>query len=265
MLSQSHIDDFFTQGFIVVDLGLDLQLVEGIIQDTRALYPEQMNGRYHHGTRIQDAWKSSAHVKALAQMPSVLETLRLLYLRTPLPFQTLNYPVGTEQPIHSDTIHFNSFPNNFMCGVWVALEQVDADNGPVVCCSGSHRLPEYNMLDAAGTGTGYENYPQYEQFIAGIVREQNLEPCPILLQKGQALIWHGNLLHGGGIQLDKTRSRHSQLTHYFFSGCQYYTPMLSTPERIRWRDPVWVGEEHSSKKQKPTGRLQKIWSRAFKA
>ncbi len=264
MSSQQRIDDFFFRGFIVIDLGLDEQLVEGIIQDTLALYPDKVNGQYHHGTRIQDAWKSSGHVKSLAMHPFVLETLESLFLRKPLPFQTLNYPVGTEQPMHSDTIHFNSFPNNFMCGVWVALEQVDANNGPVECCSGSHRLPEYNMLDA-GSGTGYENYRHYEQFIAGIVREKNLESQPILLKKGQALIWHGNLLHAGGIQLDKSRTRHSQLTHYFFSGCQYYTPMSSTPEQIIWRDPLWVGQENISKNSRTKTRLQRLWSETFKA
>jgi len=264
MPSQARIDDFFSRGYIVIDLGLDDQLVKGIIHDTLALYPDKVNGQYHHGTRIQDAWKTSGHVKTLALLPYILETLESLYLRKPLPFQTLNYPVGTEQPMHSDTIHFNSFPNNFMCGVWIALEQVDAENGPVVCCSGSHLLPEYNMLDA-GSGTGYENYPQYEQFIDKIVHEQNLEPQPVLLQKGQALVWHGNLLHGGGIQLDKTRSRHSQLTHYFFSGCQYYTPMSSTPEQISWREPVWVGQENIPKKSRTKARLQKLWSGTFKA
>jgi len=32
----------------------------------------------------------------------------------------------------------------------------------------------------------------------------------------------------------------SQVTHVFFEGCKYYTPMLSEGEEIRWRNPAWI-------------------------
>ena len=32
-------------------------------------------------------------------------------------------------------------PEGFMCGVWVALEDMDMDNGPLVYYPGSHQLP----------------------------------------------------------------------------------------------------------------------------
>jgi hypothetical protein len=54
------------------------------------------------------------------------------------------------------------------------------------------------------------------------------------------VIWAANLLHGGSLQRNKQRSRHSQVTHYFFEGCKYYTPILSTRDQITWRDPQWI-------------------------
>ena len=48
-----------------------------------------------------------------------------------------------------------------------------------------------------------------------------------LARKGQALIWAANLLHGGSPQTDPTRTRWSQVTHYFFDDCIYYTPAFS--------------------------------------
>jgi hypothetical protein len=56
----------------------------------------------------------------------------------------------------------------------------------------------------------------------------------------QAILWASNLLHGGAPQADRSRSRHSQVTHVFFEGCRYYTPMLSDSERTHWRDPTWI-------------------------
>ena len=32
-------------------------------------------------------------------------------------------------------------PEGFMCGVWVALEDMDMENGPLVYYPGSHKLP----------------------------------------------------------------------------------------------------------------------------
>lgn len=46
-------------------------------------------------------------------------------------------------------------------------------------------------------------------------------------KKGQALIWSANLLHGGCPHIDKNHTRWSQVTHYYFEDCIYYTPAFS--------------------------------------
>jgi hypothetical protein len=81
--------------------------------------------------RVQDAWRFDENIRSLAANPAVMAMLAALYGRTPIPFQTLNFPVGTQQSMHSDHLHFNSVPDRFMCGVWVALEDIDEDNGPL--------------------------------------------------------------------------------------------------------------------------------------
>ena len=67
-----------------------------------------------------------------------------------------------------------------------------------------------------------------------------LEPAYGEINRGEALIWHANLLHGGAPTRVPGRSRHSQVTHYFFEGCRYYTPMESTPRFKAWRTPLWI-------------------------
>ena len=59
-------------------------------------------------------------------------------------------------------------------------------------------------------------------------------------RKGQALIWTANLHHGGSPQADKAKTRHSQVTHYMFKGCAYWTPLQSNPfaGRIAYRDGI---------------------------
>jgi hypothetical protein len=85
-----------------------------------------------------------------------------------------------------------------------------------------------------------DEYPKYEQYIRELIEREGLEPEYGTIKKGQALVWASNLLHGGAPQRDPERTRHSQVTHYFFKDCKYYTPMLTTDTETFWRDPAWV-------------------------
>jgi hypothetical protein len=237
---------FEQDGYLVLDeTGCPPEVIDGILEDLDELYEgegRRESGVFYSERRIQDAWRSSADVRALALSTYVQDILAGLYGRKPLPFQTLNFPFGSEQAVHSDTIHFNSDPPGFMCGVWVALEDIDMDNGPLVYYPGSHRLPELTMKDV-GAESRYADYPQYERFVADEIERRGLEPAYGTIRKGQALIWSANLLHGGLPQRDPARTRHSQVTHFFFEGCRYYTPMLSGEGHVESRNPVWISEE----------------------
>jgi ectoine hydroxylase-related dioxygenase (phytanoyl-CoA dioxygenase family) len=178
-------------------------------------------------------------VREVAVSSAVLSALKQLFGREPLPFQTLNFPVGTRQRSHSDTIHFNSIPRGFMAGVWVALEDIDRANGPLQYYPGSHKLPEYSMQDF-NLKTGYSNYHKYEECIDRLIRDNGLVAEFGLVKRGEAIIWHPNLLHGGAEQLDPRRTRHSQVTHYFFSDCEYVTPMEGSREQPAYREPLWI-------------------------
>lgn len=210
-------------GYVVFDF--PAEAFDRHAADVRALFA---SGELVRHGRIQDAWRSSDAVRTLAVHPEVLLLLRLLYRREPIPFQTLNFPAGTEQATHSDTIHFHCVPHRFMCGVWVALEDIDDQNGPLHVYPGSHKLPVWDMHDV-GLPSGRESYHAYEEAIRAVASEIGLPKKQVHLQKGQALIWAANLLHGGEPILDKKRTRMSQVTHYYFSGCLYYTPMHSDP------------------------------------
>ena len=132
-----------------------------------------------------------------------------------------------------------------MAGVWVALEDIDSDNGPLIYYPGSHSLPIFTN-EQLGLNPDYDggkpssHYNSFGTAWEQIVDALNLKPLEFHAKKGQALIWAANLLHGGAAQKDKNRTRYSQVTHYFFEGCTYYTPLLSVPllGPILYRDVV---------------------------
>jgi hypothetical protein len=196
--------------------------------------------RGNDGLRIQDAHKFNPDVQRLAANQQVLDLLSTLYGRRAWPFQTLNFPVGTQQHIHSDSLHFSSVPERFMCGVWVALEDVGPGQGPLIYYPGSHRWPIYTNEHIGLFRVGDMGPPSqapFEPLWRELVRVNKVEASQFHAKKGQALIWAANLVHGGARQTDSSLTRWSQVTHYFFDDCVYYSPMESDPfyGRIRYR------------------------------
>lgn len=187
-------------------------------------------GVFHAHGRIQDAWLTDADVQAIAANRQVLDLLGRLYGRPAFPFQTLNFRAGTQQALHTDAVHFSSIPPRFMCGVWVAMEDIMPDSGPLHYVPGSHRWPimDNALIGRKGFGQRLESAQlPYQHVWDTMMDTSGTRPETFLARKGQALIWCANLLHGGSPQNDPALSRWSQVTHYYFDDCIYYTPALS--------------------------------------
>jgi len=206
--------------------------------------------RLNDGLRIQDAWKFDEDVLSISRNQRILDLLQKLYGRRAFPFQSLNFPVGTQQHYHSDIVHFSSMPERFMCGVWVALEDISEEAGPLIYYPGSHKWPIFTNDQVTGKppeGDEIVTQGAYEPVWQELVRLHSAEPETFLAKKGQAVLWAANLLHGGSRQNSPDATRWSQVTHYYFDGCSYFTPVRSHPmkRRFAFRKPIDIatGEE----------------------
>lgn len=209
---------------------------------------KKINKKKPTSIRFQDAWlnKKLLNVKKIATELEILNCLSYLFGREPFPFQTLNFPYGTRQHFHSDAVHFNSLPNGFMCGVWVAMEDIQEDSGPLVYYPYSHRTPYISSKSLGITKEIIEkaSYPQllFEKYWEDLVENLHLKQEKFIPKKGELIIWHANLIHGGGKVIQNKLTRWSQVTHYFFKNCAYYTPLFDTMNQDlnnerKWRTP----------------------------
>ncbi len=239
----SNVKAYFEKyGYIVVHLAKRNQIFESIktrLESDLAEGGLKLNPKFFHyneSPRVIEFWKKCEAVKQLAKDPEVLTLLRLLYGLTPVPFSTINFRQSTEQPLHSDYIHFASMPDGHLAAVWVALEDIGIDQGPLQVVPQSQTMPYLtNKIIGLTLPKSAEqiklNYTLYEQYLERKIREAGMPTIPVTMKKGDALVWSANLAHGGAAQKDKTLTRFSQVTHYHFRESEFiYNPLFSSPE-----------------------------------
>ena len=253
---------FHEMGYIVLDLELTDEFLKRIIDEMYSAVNRDTVTKqaefytYSDSPRIFEEWRNSDAIRELCLNKKLIDTLEFLYAKEALPFSTINFIKGSNQPLHSDAIHFHTIPQLWMSGVWVALEDTTLENGTLNIVPGSHRWPvfDYDSLklphpDSIQDGEK-ENYRIYEEFVRKLVDANNAQIVPVPLRKGQALIWAANLLHGGMQIVDKNSTRLTQAIHYFYKDCtKYYHPMFSKPYEGIYADK-WCNEQTNIKTYK---------------
>ena len=116
-----------------------------------------------------------------------------------------------------------------MCGVWVALEDISDDAGPLELYEKSHTL-SFNISDEIKQKphlTFEEKEQIYQKIWNQEIKQKKLKRKIFIAKKGECVIWLANLLHGGSKQNNPNLTRWSQVTHYYFENCDYISPALS--------------------------------------
>jgi len=242
---RSILIDYHENGYVVVDLELTdefiNELMVGINQELDRLKTQDDGYHYSNSPRIFEAWKTNKNVLSLAKHPKLISTLELLYGRKPIPFQTINFLKGSNQPLHQDSIHFYTQPERWMVGTWTALQDMTNECGPLSLVPGSHKWPHYNFqnlnLPVVEYGNQFDNYAEYEEFLVQLLEATKLNRKSWLGKRGEALIWASNLLHGGAPITNQDSTRYAQATHFYFEGCNhYYSPMFSDTKNGRYSE-----------------------------
>jgi|SRR5262245_20152831 len=151
-----------------------------------------------------------------------LDVQKAMFLASPCVYTSLFYERGSAQSIHRDTPYFSTRPEYFYLGVWVALEDTDDGNGPLQIMRGGHALPELDREALARKRfrdlssippSSEELWNDYQAAIRSQCEAHGLFVEDIKVRKGDTVIWHPQLPHGGGPINDLRRSRFSIVMH----------------------------------------------------
>jgi len=232
-------------GYIILKNAINAQTLDDVwaayeksIQNgTITLQPEKICEEDPHPGRYLDPHMKVPEICNVMRHPEILRWIQLLMDRTPAPFQTITCHKGSQQGEHSDSIHMTTYPLGYLTAAWIAFEDIHPDCGPLVYYPGSHRWPyifskDVGISEKEFQEKGYAIYHErYEPKIKELIEKYKIPPHYFHAEKGDVLIWHANLVHGGSPRKNPLLSRHALVCHYFVEGAVCYHDLASLPSR----------------------------------
>ncbi len=162
--------------------------------------------------------------------------LQELFSGPALAFQSLHFEVGSTQTVHQDTAYVVVEDQPLqLAASWIALEDVQPGSGELVYFAGGHRLPDfpYGGGDSKHFNfnrDGNDAHVAHLNYLASESSRQGYERRSFLPKKGDVLIWHADLPHGGGEITKPGVTRRSLVTHYCPAGLSPHYVQFLTPE-----------------------------------
>ena len=164
--------------------------------------------------KLNDLFLESSLVQEIVLDLHLSQLLRELLEGSPLVCNSLTFEYGSQQPCHFDTFFMPPPVENKLIASWIALDDVNSENGPLIYYPGSHKIPPYIFEDGTLVRTDKER-PLCEKYIYDEIEKRKLKRGEFHAKKGDVLIWHAQLFHGGEAIKNNKLTRKSFVTHYF--------------------------------------------------
>lgn len=137
--------------------------------------------------------------------------------------QTMLYfkpPGARGQALHQDQMYLRVAPGTCLAA-WLALDRCDSANGCLSVVPGSHTLPLLCNVEA-----------DTERSFTGntVPVPSGMDVVEVVMEPGDVLFFHGNLIHGSEPNTTPDRFRRSLIGHYATGDAQriaeFYQPLL---------------------------------------
>ncbi|MCC9605530.1 phytanoyl-CoA dioxygenase family protein [Blastopirellula sp. JC732] len=167
--------------------------IDRYVRDDLPTRPEDACTREADGQTVRNLWRLERYddyFRQMAQDETLLEVVALLLGGEPvlLGVETFSKParVGSGVPWHQDNAYFCQSPPDVLT-LWIAIDAVTAENGPVRFIQGSHQLGMLPtvMSGVRGNSIGLAEPPSTEMG----------KEVPAILAPGDATIHHCQTVH----------------------------------------------------------------------
>ena len=174
----------------------------GLVVDPLQRYPRML--QMHRWDEISLKWLIDPRMNAV---------LTGLLGDEPIAVQTMIYfkpPTARGQALHQDNYYLRVKPGT-CCAAWMALEEVDEENGCLQIVPGSHDWPVLCTVPA-------DTNQSFTDITVPI--PEGTPILPVRMQAGDVMFFNGQLVHGSLPNTSAQRFRHSLIGHYVHGDAQ---------------------------------------------
>ena len=206
------------KGYVIIRNAVAESLIDELNTDIDVFRKNcgETKDEYGFGQRIGLFHIQNRKSLGVALNQKVQNFLRWVFNDEPLLYGSLTFETGTEQSAHIDSIFFFTQPIHTMAGCWTALEDINEEAGPLFYIESSHKFPllrgkdvisqypelkeKLNQAKNSGksindlTCLAQEVGNRWNEMLSERIDSQALKKVPVIIQKGDILIWHSLLI-----------------------------------------------------------------------
>ena len=142
----------------------------------------------------------------------------LILGETAVATQSLYFEFGSQQALHRDSTIVPSPQFGRLVAAWIALEDIAPESGPLAYVPRSQRFPFYafreNEYVYDPTHHTGDDVAKAVAFYDAELQRSGLPTKQFLAKRGEVLIWHSALMHGGAAPANPEHTRKSFVVHY---------------------------------------------------
>jgi ectoine hydroxylase-related dioxygenase (phytanoyl-CoA dioxygenase family) len=224
--------EYENKGYVIFENLIDHKLCDQLLLDYERLWLERPACLVRHNNsdvkmisslatrsevginfRINDFHNLSMAAANIAMQPKIIKFMQLVFNQVPVAMQSLFFEYGSQQSAHQDFVFVPSGILSHLSAIWVALEDIGPNQGPLSYYPYSHKIRKFDFGDNELTYKATHS-KEWDQHIESEIKRLNLKEEHFIAKKGDVLIWHGSLLHGGSAIKDYSLTRKSFIVHY---------------------------------------------------
>ncbi|HEX7139400.1 MAG TPA: phytanoyl-CoA dioxygenase family protein [Vicinamibacterales bacterium] len=133
--------------------------------------------------------------------------------------QSLYFEFGSQQMLHRDSTVVPTPEFGRLVAAWIALEDITEESGPLAYVPGSQKFPFCGLRDDEEYVYDPSRHTVAEveravRFYDDELKKSGLPTHHFLAKRGEVLVWHSALMHGGAPPASPERTRKSYVVHY---------------------------------------------------
>jgi len=200
--------------------------------------------------RLANSHFFSTEIRNMFTCNSALETCDLFFEKKTCIYTSLFYEAGSEQEIHRDSPYFRTEPINNFLGMWVALEDANEENGSLKLYEKGHLLKEEDLRQIRQVfysshketpDTCMDLWTEYQDRVEARCIRAGLDFKILDVKKGDTVLWHPMLPHGGSEIIKPGATRNSIVFHVtpedvpVYRARSFFNPEVKQSPKVSWK------------------------------